>query len=121
MMRAVAGVLALGLFAIPLTIAPPKPIALAGAAGLVLAAVGIGGLWRWPLLAAACAFLVEYAAALSLARAPLGVGRAVAFGLALTLLLASGELARGSRRASVDARVLRSQLVGWLGFTAATL
>ena len=121
MIRAVAAALALVLFVIPWTIAPGKPVAVAGVAGLALAAVGIGGLWRWPMLAAACAFLIEYAGALWLARAPLGIGGAVSFGLALLLLLASIELGRGCRRATVDARVLRSQLAGWLGFTTATL
>jgi hypothetical protein len=121
MIRALAAVLALVLFVIPWTIAPAKPIAGAGVAGLALAAVGIGGFWRWPMLAAACAFLIEYAGALWLARAPLGIGGAMAFGLALLLLLASIELGRGCRRATVDARVLRSQLAGWLGFATATL
>ena len=107
MIRAVAAALALVLFVIPWTIAPGKPIAVAGVAGLALAAV--------------CAFLIEYAGALWLARAPLHIGGAMAFGLALLLLLASIELGRGCRRATVDARVLRSQLAGWLGFTTATL
>ena len=121
MIRVPAAALALVLFVIPWTIAPAKPVVVAGVAGLALAAVGIGGFWRWPLLAAACAFLIEYAGALSLARASLGVGGAVAFGLALLLMLASTELGRGCRRATVNARVLRSQLARWLGFTTATL
>jgi hypothetical protein len=121
MIRAFAAVLALVCFAIPWAIAPLKPVALAGGFGLALAAVGIAGLWRWPTLVAASAFLVEYASALSLARAPLGVVGALAFGLGLLLLLASIELGRGCRRATVSARVLWSQLVAWLGFTVATL
>jgi len=121
MIRVPAAAFALVLFVIPWTIAPTKPVVIAGGAGLTLASVGIGGLWRWPLLVAACAFLIEYAAALSLARAPLGIGGAVAFGLALLLLLASIELGRGCRRATVNARVLRSQIAAWLGFTTATL
>ena len=121
MIRVLAAAFALVLFVIPWMIAPAKPVVVAGVAGLALAAVGIGGLWRWPLLAAACAFLIEYAGALSLTRAPLRIGGAVAFGLALLLMLASIELGRGCRRAMVDARVLRSQLAGWLGFTTATL
>ena len=121
MIRVPAAAFALVLFVIPWTIAPAKPVAISGIAGLALAAVGIGGFWRWPLLAAACAFLIEYAGALSLARAPIGVWGAVAFGLALLLMLASTELGRGCRRATVNARVLRSQLAAWLGFTTATL
>jgi branched-subunit amino acid transport protein len=121
MIRASAAALALAAFAIPWSIAPVRPVALAGGVGLALAAAGIAPLWRWPALAAACAFLVEYAAALSLGRAPLGVGGALAFGLALLLLLASVELGRGCRLAAVSPRVLRSQLLSWLGFAAATL
>ena len=121
MIRVPAAAFALALFVMPWTIAPAKPVVVAGVAGLALAAVGIGGFWRWPLLAAACAFLIEYAGALSLARAPIGVWGAVAFGLMLLLMLASIELGRGCRRATVNARVLRSQLAGWLGFTTATL
>ena len=121
MIRIPAAALALVLFAIPCAIAPVKPVVVVGVAGLVLAGAGIGGLWRWPVIAAACVFSIEYAGALSLARAPLGVGGAVAFGLALLLLLASIELGRGLRRATVGARVIRSQIAVWLGFTTATL
>jgi len=121
MIRIPAAALALVLFAIPWTIAPMKPVAVAGGVALALAGVGIGGFWRAPLVASACVFLIEHAGALWLARAPVGVGGAVAFGLALLLLFASIELGRGGRRASVDARVLRSQLATWLGFTTATL
>jgi hypothetical protein len=121
MIRLPAGAFALVLFAIPWVAAPVKPVALVGGLGLALAAVGIGGFWRPPLIAAACVFLIDYAGALSLARVPLGVGKAMAFGLALLLLLASIELGRGCRRATVDAHVIRSQTAGWLGFTTATL
>jgi hypothetical protein len=121
MIRLPAAVFALVLFAIPCAIAPLKPVVGIGVVGLALAAGGIGGLWRGPVIAAACVFSTEYAAALSLARAPLGVGTAIAFGLALVLLLASIALARGLRRATVSARVIRSQIAAWLGFITATL
>ena len=121
MIRIPAAVLTLVLFAIPLAIAPLKPVVVVGVLGLTLAAAGIGGLWPWPVIAAVCVFSTEYAAALVLSRAPLGVGRAVAFGLALTLLLASITLGRGLRRATVNARVIRSQIAVWLGFITATL
>jgi hypothetical protein len=121
MIRIPAAAFALVLFAIPCAIAPVKPVVVVGVVGLALAATGIGGLWPWPVLAAACAFSIAYAGALSLARAPLGVGGAIAFGLSLVLLLASLELGRGLRRATVDARVVRSQVAVWLGFVTATL
>jgi len=121
MIRVAALAFALVLGIIPCAVAPIKPVILGGGLGLALAMVGSGGLWRSPLIAAACVFVVDYAGALWLARAPLGMGGAVAFGLALLLLLASIELGRGCRRATVDARVWRSQLAGWLGFSTATL
>ena len=121
MIRLPAAVFALVLFAIPCAIAPLKPVIGIGVIGLALAAAGIGGLWPWPVIAAACVFSTGYAAALVLARPPLGLGGAVAFGLALVLLLASLALARGLRRATVSARVIRSQIAAWLGFVTATL
>jgi hypothetical protein len=120
MIRILAGAFALVLFAVPFHIAPGQPVAALGALGLLLAGVGIGGLWRWPVTAAACVFVTDYAGALWLARAPVGVGGAVAFGLALLLMLETVELARCLRHAGVELRVVRSQLVAWLGFGAAT-
>jgi hypothetical protein len=120
MIRILAGAFALVLFVVPLLIAPGQPVAALGALGLVLAALGIGGLWRWPVTAAACVFATDYAGALWLARAPLNVGGAVAFGLALLLMLETVELGRGVRRSTVEPRVVRSQLTAWLGFGAAT-
>lgn len=121
MIRVPAAVFALVLFAIPWLTAPVRPILVIGVLGLVAAAVGIGGLWRWPVTAAACLFLLDYAAALWLARAPMRVDSAVAFGLALLLLLESIELGRALRRATIETRVVRSQLTAWSGFAVATL
>ena len=121
MIRIPAAVFALVLFAVPWVTAPVRPVITGGVLGLLLAAVGIGGLWRWPVTGAACVFLIDYAGALWVARAPVSVGSAVAFGLALLLLLESVELARALRGASVDARVMRSQLTAWSGFAVATL
>jgi hypothetical protein len=121
MIRIPAAVFALVLFAVPLLSAPIRPVAAVGVMGLLLAAVGIGGLWRWAVTGSACVFLIDYAGALWVARAPVSVGSAVAFGLALLLLLESVELARARRRASVEARVIRSQLAVWSGFAVATV
>jgi hypothetical protein len=121
MIRLPAAAFALVLFGVPFLAAPSKAVAVVGVLGLLLAAVGIGGLWRWPVTAAACVFVIDYAGALSVARASVNVGSAVAFGLALLLLLESIELGRGVRGAAVDARVIRSQIAAWLGFATATL
>jgi hypothetical protein len=121
MIRLLAAVTALVLFAIPCRTAPVRPVVVVGAAALLLAAAGIVGLWRWPATAAGCLFLTAYAGALWVARAPVNVMGAVAFGLALLLLLASIELGRGARRATVDVRAARSQLAAWLGFAVTTL
>jgi hypothetical protein len=121
MIRIPAVVFALVLFAVPWVTAPVQPVVAGGSLGLLLAAVGIGGLWRWAVTGAACVFLIDYAGALWVARASVGFGSAVAFGLALLLLIESFELARAFRRASVDARVIRSQLTAWSGFAVATL
>lgn len=120
-MRVPAAVFALALCGIPLGVAPIKPVAVGAGLGLLLALVGIAGLWRWPLLAAAGVLLIDYCAALWVARAPIQAGGALTFGLALLLLLQSVELGRGLRRARVEARLCRSQIVAWSGFAGATL
>jgi hypothetical protein len=121
MIRLLAALPALVLFAIPLHVAPIKPVAVVGGCALLLAAVGIGGLWRWPVTGAACVFLMQYAGALWTVQAPVDVASAMAFGLALLILLASVELGRGVRRATVDARAIRSQLGAALSFAVASL
>lgn len=122
-------VLAIALAAVPCAItaqmAPPRAVLAAAACGWLLSVVGIAALWRWPVTAAACVLLTAYTAALWLGDAPLRVGGAVAVGLSLVLSLASVDLARAMRRASVDGRVVRSQALAWLalalGALAATL
>ena len=121
MIRLPAALFALALFVVPLVTAPIKAVALLGLAASLLAAAGIVGLWRAPLTAAACVFLIDYAVALWAARAAVNVGSAVVFGLGLILLLESIELGRGLRRATVDARVIRSLLVTRSGLAVATL
>jgi hypothetical protein len=120
-MRLPAVVFALVLGGIPLVLAPIKPVAVGVGLGLVLAVAGIVGFWRAPVLAAACVISIDYTAALWIARAPLNVGVAVAFGLTLLLLLQSVELGRALRRARVDARLIRSQIAAWSGFATATV
>lgn len=121
MIRLAAGLSALVLFSVPLLTATMPAVAVAGLMGLLLAAVGIAGLWRWPVTAAACVFLIDYAAALWVTGASLSVVGAAGFGFSLLLLLQSVELGRRLRHATVEASVLRSQIVRGVGFGAATL
>ena len=109
------------LFVVPLLTAPIRAVAVTGLLGLLLVTVGIATLWRWPFTAAACVFLTDYAAALWVAGASVSIVVAAGFGLSLLFLFQSVELARRVRHAAVDAGVVRSQLVGWMGFGAATL
>jgi len=121
MIRLAAAVCAAVLFVLPVLTATIPAVMVAGVVGLLLAAVGIVTLWRWPVTSAACVFLTDYAAALWLADAPVRIGGAAGFGLSLLLLLQSVELARCMRRATVDASVARSQIAHWAGFGIATL
>ena len=121
MTRLPAAAFAVLLFTVPVLTAPVPAIMVVGVIGLLLAAVGIATLWRWPVTAAACVFLTGYAAALWVSDASGSVAGAVGVGLSLLLLLQSVELARCMRHATVDGRVARSQLIHWAGFGAATL
>jgi hypothetical protein len=109
------------LFVVPLLAAAIPPVVVTGLIAVLLATLGIATLWRWPMTAAACVFLTDYATALWVAGAPVSVVGAVGFGLVLLLLLQSAELARCTRHAVVDAGVVRSQVIGWMAFAAATL
>jgi len=103
-------------FVLPLLTARPRALVLTDVVGLLLATIGLITLWRWAATAAACLLLVSYAVALWLAaRPPSAVGPTI-FGLALLGLLQSIELGRTLRRATIEASVVRSQLLGWTGF-----
>ena len=121
MIRLPAVVFAVVLFVVPLLTAPIRAVAVIGLIGLLLAAVGIAAFWRWPVTAAACVFLIDYATALWVAGASVSVVGAAGFGLSLLFLFQSMELARCVRHATVDTGVVRSQIVRWMGFGAATL
>jgi hypothetical protein len=120
MIRLAAVVSAVVLLIVPVRTMPVHVVIVPASAGLLLAAFGIVMLWRWAVTVAACVFLTDYALALSLAGAPVGLVPAAGFGFALLGLLHSLELARCARRASVHAGVARSQLAGWIVFLAAT-
>ena len=121
MIRVAAVAAALVLFVLPQITAPIPVVLAAGVIGLVLAATGMATLWRWPGTAAACIFVTDYALALWVGGPSVGVVEAAGFGLALLVLLQSLELARCARHATVDAGVVRSLIVGWTGFAAATM
>ena len=121
MIRLAAAGFAAVLFVLPVLTAPIPAVMVAGLIGLLLAATGIATLWRWPVTAAACFFLTDYATALWLADAPVSIGAAAGFGLSLLLLLEAVELARCMRHATVDGSVARSQIAHWIGFGVATL
>ena len=121
MIRAVATAAALVVFMVPLLATPTLPIAVPGGIALILAVAGIVVSWRWPVTAAACVFVIDYAAALLLAGPSVSVVGAALFGLALLILLQSADLARAARHAVVDPAVLRSQAIGWAAFGAATV
>jgi hypothetical protein len=121
MIRLAAVLFAAVLFVVPVLTAMVPAVTVLGLIGLLLAAAGIATLWRWPVIAAACIFLTDYAAALWLADAPVSVAVAVGFGLSLLLLLESVELARCTRHATGDAGVARALVTRWFGFGAALL
>ena len=120
MMRLATTGFALVAFVVPMLTARPRALIVAGLIGLLLTAIGIATLWRWPITVAACVFSIAYAAAVWPAPPRPSVGGATAFGLSLLLMLHSAELARCTRRSTGAAGIIRSQTVAWLGFGAAT-
>jgi hypothetical protein len=121
MTRLAAAGFAVVALVVPLVTARPQALVLVGLIALLLAAVGIAMLWRWLVTAAACLFLVAYAAALWLAAAAPGPFGPAVFGLSILLMLQCVELARATRGATVDAAAVRSQILTWAGFGAGTL
>lgn len=121
MIRLAAAVAAVVLLAVPLRVMPIHVVIGPGVVALLLATLGIVTLWRWPVTAAACVFVADYALALAIAGPAVSLLPAACFGLALLGLLHSVELARGARRAAVHRDVARSQGLGWLIFATGTV
>ena len=109
------------LFLVPLGMTGIPMVTVAGIVAVALAAAGIVAPWRWPSTAAACVFATNYALALWVAQPPISVVAAAAVGVALLGLVQSAEVARLLRHTTVSARVVRSQLLGWLVFGALTV
>ena len=120
-MRLAAASFAVILFVVTYLTAPSQMVAVPGVIGLLLATLSIVTLWRWPVTAAACVFVSDYALALWVTEPSVSVVTAASFGLALLLLLQSVELARCARHAAVDIGVVRSQIIGWMAFGAVIL
>jgi hypothetical protein len=120
-MRVVAAILALALAVWPVVIAPVPPMASIAGVSLLVAAAGIVLLWRSIATAAACVFLVDYAAAVWLASEQVDIAGAAGVGLAVLFYLQAIDLARRMRGAAVDTPVVRTHLARWAGFAAATL
>jgi hypothetical protein len=121
MIRLLAVAFAVVLSAAPVMIMPVQAVAVIALVGLLLVTVGVATFWRWPVTAAACVFLADYATALWATGGPVNIAGAAGFGLALLFMLESGDLARRVRRAAVEGAVIRSHLGRWSGFGAATL
>ena len=120
-MRPAAASFAVVLFVVPCLTAPIQLVAVPGVIGLLLATLSLVTLWRWPVTAAACVFVSDYALALWVTGPSVSVVAAAIFGLALLLLLQWVELARCARHAAVDAGVVRSQIIGSMAFGASIL
>ena len=114
MIRLAAVASAIVLAGVPLQAMPILVVAVFGAIGVVLTALGIVTRWRWPVTAAACVFVTDYAVALWVAGSSVNLAAAAAFGLALLGLLHGTELARCAHRASVGSGVARAHARGWM-------
>jgi hypothetical protein len=120
MIRLAATACAVALFWAPLRLAPMPPVAVTGLAALLLAAGAVATLRRGLATAAACVFLIDYAAALWIAGGPARIGGAAGFGLALLFFLETVDMGRRLRRATVGAGVARSMIACGLGVSVAT-
>ena len=121
MIRLAVAAFAIALSTAPLLVAPIRLVGVAGLVGLLLAAAGIIAFWRWPVTAAACVFLVEYALALLVAEGASNIVGATAFGVGILVFLQSADLAVRTRRAEVGRAVLWSQLSLWAALAAGML
>jgi hypothetical protein len=108
-------------FAAPLLVVREPAVMGVGAIGLLLAALGITGGWRWPVTGAAGVFLVAYTAALLRAGTGPGVAVSAGLGLAIFLLLQSADLDRRARAASPGLAVLFTHLGRWVLLGGAVL
>jgi hypothetical protein len=121
MIRLTPALFALALFVGPLLVTPLQAVGVVGVVGLLLVTAGIAADWRWPITAAACVFLLEYALALWLTAAPPNIVAAAAVGVGILLLLQAADLAHRGRRATIDGAVVWSQITHWASVVAGTV
>ena len=120
MIRLVTAMAATFLFVVPVTTTTTPLVSVAALLAMLLSALGIATLWRWPVVAAACVFVADYTLALLVERTPLSTVTATAVGLVTLLLLQSAELSRCTRHATM-AGLARSQTLGWSALAAGTV
>lgn len=121
MTHALGGAAALAALALlRLTTAVP-PVLEAGLLALGLAGLAVATGWRWAASGAAVVFLVAYAAALGIEDRRLAVEPALAFGLALVLLLGAVDLIARTRGAHRQGPVVAATLGRWLALVGGTV
>jgi hypothetical protein len=113
MIRLIAAVSALGVYAVVVLTSPLAMVP--GLAALLPAAVAIAARWRWMAAVAAGAFLIVYTAALSIERVPPSVAPALALGLGLVIFVEAVDLSARLRGAIIEGPVIRSALGRWIG------
>lgn len=121
MMVALALAATLLVAAVPVGLAPVASVTSMAAVGALLVGLGLGLGWRWPVSAAACLLVADYAAALWLVDAPADIVAAAGFGLAVLFVLEASDLAGRARGAAVRAGIVRATLVRTAAVGAATL
>jgi hypothetical protein len=121
MTYALGGAAALAALALLRLATAVSPVLETGMLALGLAGLAIATGWRWAGLGAAVVFLVAYAAALAIDDRRLAVEPALAFGLALVLLLGAVDLIARTRGAHRQGPVVAATLGRWLTLVGGTV
>jgi hypothetical protein len=119
MMRLAAAILVAILVAFSLGVLPARPVTWLAGAALVVGVTGVVVLSVPVVAAGASLALIAYALALVIARPPVDVVAANAFGATLVLLLALVHFAARVRGAAIGRAVLATQIRQWLTIVAA--
>lgn len=116
-----AGAAALAALALLRLATAVPPVLEVGLLALGLAGLAVATGWRWAASASAVVFLVAYAAALRIEDRRLAVEPALAFGLALVLLLGAVDLIARTRGAERHGPVVAAALGRWLALVGGTV